>query len=401
MEKVWEEAGLVASRRTSTTEIPGRTEPEKPREIPAPPSQAPPLRGRFGKLWERASSLGVGVVEKISTTEPEKDKRNEEDAKKLPSPPPEPEDSPPKRFVPPLPSTTPQAPVPAQLPPRSQNRDETHAPPTEEPVLPRGENVLFEKDHHDHSQLVEPSTEADKSETVVEKPKPPLLPPRAPRHPPTDIVRPGTPSAILLPESRPSTPITTTRAERRMSLPPTSTTSDPGRSPSPAPGTGGTPPRIPRRAPARVRPVSFLLSTPLNLPPIDSPEVKEEEAKEVGVDPSITPNEPANPTVQEIIPPPAVDTTGRPGPEIIRPIFTTKVEPRKPDVGTAEVSNLATVAEGPTDSPVDDIQPGSGDGGGFINNQNLVGDKTWEEKTWREVVRLREEMFHARMGIFR
>jgi len=389
MEKVWEEAGLVASRRTSTTEIPSGTEPEKQQESPTPP-QAPPLRGRFGKLWERASSLGAGVVEKISTAEPEKDKNNEEDAKKLPSPPPEPEDSPPKRFVPPLPPVRTQVPVPAQLPPRNQNRVETHAPPTEELVLQPDENVLFEHGHHDKPQPAEPSTE---SETVVEKPRPPLLPPRAPRHPPTDIARPETPSTIPLPDSQPSTPITTTKAERRISLPPASTTSDPGRSSSPAPGSSSTPPRIPRRAPARVRPV--LSSTPLNQPPVEPTEEK----KEVGVDPS---NEPAIATVEEITTVPTVDVANRPDPEINEPTFTTKVEPREPDVGIAEVSSPIPVADGSAAPPVDDIHHGDGDGGGgLINNHNLVGDKTWEEKTWREVVRLREEMFHARIGIFR
>jgi hypothetical protein len=27
-----------------------------------------------------------------------------------------------------------------------------------------------------------------------------------------------------------------------------------------------------------------------------------------------------------------------------------------------------------------------------------VGDSTWEEKTWKEIVRLREDMFWARIG---
>ena len=410
MEKVWEEAGLIASRRASTVESPSQSEPEKQQEnSTAPP--APPPRGRFGKLWERASSLGAGVVEKISTTEPEKDRKNEEDAKKLPSPPPEPEEAPPKRFVPPLPPVRTQGSVPPQLPPRDQDRAETAAPPAEEPVLPRGDNVLFEHDHHDHPQPTEPSSEppstspvkpseSDKPELVVEKPRPPVLPPRAPRHSPADIIRPGTPSAIPLPDSRPSTPNNTTKAERRTSLPPTAATPDPGRSSSPAPGSSSTPPPIPRRAPARVRPVSFLPSTPLNQPLVDLPEKKKrEEAKELDTHLPITLNEPVKPTVRRIPPPPIVEVIDRPEPEIIKPISATEVEPQGPDIGVTQIAEAPSVADGSTASPVDDIRRADGDGSGLINNQNLVGDKSWEEKAWKEVVRLREEMFYARVGI--
>ncbi|KAF9653473.1 hypothetical protein BDM02DRAFT_3107336 [Thelephora ganbajun] len=411
MEKLWEEVSLAASRRTSTADTSSQSEPEKQRENSAPPP-APPLRGRFGKFWERASSLGVGVVEKTST-EPEKDRKNEEDAKKLPSPPPEPEEPPPKRFIPPLPSAGTQASAPPQLPPRIQSQAETPVPPIEEPVPPQGGGVPFGHDGHDRPQPAEQSSqsstspvepsELNKPEPVVEKPRPPVLPPRAPRHPPTDTVRPGTPSAIPLPDSRPSTPTPTTTIERRTSLPPTSTTSDPSRSSSPAPGSGGAPPPIPRRAPARARPLSLRPSTPLNQPPINPPEDKREETKELDADPSVTLNEPANPTVDGITPLPVVDVVSGPEPEIIKPIFT-KAEPQNSGVGVTQISEVSgsiTVAEESTTSTVDDMQDATGGGSGLANNQNLVGNKSWEDKTWKEVIRLREEMFCARMGIVR
>jgi hypothetical protein len=392
MEKAWEEASLVVSRRTSVGDTSSQSESEKPHENSAPLPQAPQLRGRFGKLWERASSLGAGVVEKISTTEPEKDWKNEEDAKKLPSPPPEPEGSPPKRFVPPLPPIRPQASIPPQLPPRGQSLAETAAPPSEEPTPPQGDGVLFEHDHHDHLQPVEPSLEPEKREPVVEKPRPPTLPPRAPRHPPADIVCPGTPSAIPLPDSRPSTPVPGTTAEGRTSLPPTPTKLDPGRSSSPAPGSGGAPPPIPRRAPARVRPISFLSSTPRNKPPINPSEEGKEEATELGPDPPTTTNEPADLVVGAV---------SRPTPETIKPIFTTMVEPQESDGEITRIAEAPSPIEMATTSPVDVIQHTGGDGSGLIDNQNLVGDKSWEDKTWKEVVRLREEMFYARVGIIR
>ena len=406
MEKIWEEGGLVASRRTSG-ETSSQSEPEKQQENSAP---IPPPRGRFGKFWERASSLGVGVVEKISTTEPGKATKNEEDARKLPSPPPEPEEPLSKRSVPPLPPARSQESVPPQ-PPRSQNRAETPVPSIEESA-PRDDGVPPEHDHHDRPRPTEPSpdpttssvrpTEPDKPEPVVEKPRPPILPPRAPRHPPADIVRPGTPSSAPPPDPLPSTSTVTTVAERRTSLPPTVMTSDPGRPSSPAPGPSGTPPPVPRRAPAR-RPVPSRPSTPLNQPPINSSEEKKEEVKDLGTNPSTTVNEPTNPAAGEIVPPPVVEPVSRPEPEIIKPIFT-KDEPQNSDVEVIQIVRSfspITAAEKTADSPVDEVQIANGDGSEFINNRNLVGDKSWQEKTWKEVVRLREEMFYARMGIVR
>lgn len=393
MEKVWEEAGLVASRRTSTGDASSHSESENQQDNFAPPPPAPPLRGRFGKLWERASSLGAGVVEKVSTTGPEKDRKNEEDAKRLPSPPPEPEEIPPKRFVPPLPPARTQAPVLPHSPPRGQNGVETATPPVEASIPLPQDGVLFEHDHHDHPQHAGPPSErsippseAEKPESVVEKPKPPVLPPRAPRHPPADIVRPGTPSAIPLPDSRPSTPAPASKAERRTSLPSTPTKSD--RSSSPVPGSGGVPPPIPRRAPARVRPVSVSLrpSTPLNQPPINPLEEKDE-AKELGTDPQPTISEPANP-IEWATPPPAVETVSRQTPDSETP-------------QNAEQSSPIAMADGSAASPVDNVPHAIGDDSGLLNHQNLVGDKSWEDKTWKEVVRLREEMFYARLGVIR
>ena len=413
MEKVWDEANLVASRRASTGDTSSQSGSEKQQENSAPPPTTQPLRGRFGKLWERASSLGAGVVEKISTTEPEKDRKNEEDAKKLPSPPPEPEEPPPKRFVPPLPTAgTTQTPIPPQLPPRNQNRVENTTLSDEDQIPPQGDGILFEHDHHDPPQPAETPaeqstppakpSELEKPEPVAEKPIAPILPPRAPRHPPADLFRPGTPSAIPLPESRPSTPVPTT-VERRTSLPSTPTKLDRGRSSSPAPGVGGTPPPIPRRAPARVRPISVSLRPPtlLDQPAINPLEEEKEEAKDLATDPLNIVNEVIIP-VEGTAPPPVVEVVNRMSPEVIKPIFT-KAEPLQADteaIQNAEAPSSVTMAEGPAPSPVD-VSHTTGDNGGLINDQNLVGDRSWEDKTWREIVRLREEMFYARVGIIR
>jgi hypothetical protein len=115
-------------------------------------------------------------------------------------------------------------------------------------------------------------------------------------------------------------------------------------------------------------------------------------------------SEPANSNVEEIVLPPVVESISRPNLEVIKPSFTTKDEAQKADVEvvqTAEISSPITAADGSADSPVDEIQHTGGDDSRLINNRNLVGDGSWEEKTWKEVVRLREEMFCARMGVVR
>ena len=387
IEKVWEEVSLVASRRTSASETSSQSEPEKQQE-----NSAPPPRGRFGKLWERASSLGAGVVDKISPMEPEKDRRNEEDAKKLPSPPPEPEEAPPKRFVPPIPSARTRAPISPQLPPRNEHRTEIVTPTIEESIPLQEDSVVLDSQpmitsSEQTTPLIKPPG-PEKPEPAVARPTAPVPPPRAPRHPAAaDVIRPGTPSAIPLPDSRPSTPIP---AERRTSLPPTPTKPDAGRASSPASGPGGAPPPIPRRAPTRVRPVSVSLrqSTPLNQPPINLPE----EGKGQAADSSGIINEPTN-SIEGTTPSSIIEAVSRPTPEVI------EVESRQPDAEI--IAKTPSPIEGPGPSPSDDVPPAAGGNRGLVNDQNLVGDKSWEEKTWREVVRLREEMFYARMGIVR
>lgn len=112
-------------------------------------------------------------------------------------------------------------------------------------------------------------------------------------------------------------------------------------------------------------------------------------------------SEPAKPVVEETVLPAVTEAVSRPGPE---PIFTTKAEPREDNSELSQIAGATStiaVVDGTTASPIDDVQHASGGDSGLVGNQNLVGDKTWEEKTWREVVRLREEMFYARMGFVR
>jgi hypothetical protein len=115
-------------------------------------------------------------------------------------------------------------------------------------------------------------------------------------------------------------------------------------------------------------------------------------------------SEPANSNVEEIVLPPVVESISRPNLEVIKPSSTTKDEAQKADVEVVQIAEIfspITAADGSADSPVDETQHTGGDDSGLVNNRNLVGDGSWEEKTWKEVVRLREEMFCARMGVVR
>ena len=115
-------------------------------------------------------------------------------------------------------------------------------------------------------------------------------------------------------------------------------------------------------------------------------------------------SEPANSNVKEVVLPPVVEPIGRPNLEVIKPSSTTKDEAQKADVEAVQIAEILspiTAADGSADSPVDELQHTGGDDNRLINDRNLVGDGSWEEKTWKEVVRLREEMFCARMGVVR
>jgi len=50
------------------------------------------------------------------------------------------------------------------------------------------------------------------------------------------------------------------------------------------------------------------------------------------------------------------------------------------------------------DSPATDGEASSDEGVLEDDGRAWVGDATWEERTWKELVRLREEMFWARIG---
>ena len=266
--------------------------------------------------------------------------------------------------------------------------------------------------------------------------------------------RPMSPHKIPLPTSRPSTPVRVPRTppphspgfsklsgnEKRRSMSPVKI---PSRSGSPAPGAAhisnggtssipGTPPPIPRRAAARTRPVSSsgLASTAgVVLPPPTEP-VAEEKKDELEEKTTEAPNEQA-PRESEESQEPTMDTQ-----ETVENNSDEKLAPVElpPSDEKAELGESAEKTESGDEASPPAYEPSSADGpqpeladkkapedpftttvdtatspviedpnGGLVTEPEndlgiYVGDSTWEERTFKEVVRLREEMFWARVG---
>ena len=58
--------------------------------------------------------------------------------------------------------------------------------------------------------------------------------------------------------------------------------------------------------------------------------------------------------------------------------------------GTTEDSSVTVTSDNAVGDETEEMDKGQ-----------YVGDGCWEEKTWKELVRLREDMFWARLGGFR
>ncbi|TDL25121.1 hypothetical protein BD410DRAFT_626097 [Rickenella mellea] len=208
---------------------------------------------------------------------------------------------------------------------------------------------------------------------------------------PTVAERAISPSTIPLPDSRPSTPVHVIQNEENHAM-----------KPSPTAGSvTATPPPLPRRAAAR-RPVPG--------PPPSQPQVHpdapasntESSTTPSGLDPSQTaPVQSTNVESAKVEdqPPPQPDVrTEEPTPRASSPVQIEQKDPtpdrptphhppppppRHPQLNGKEKKDVVA-------APSADAQP-----------DPFVGDVTWEERTWKELVRLREDMFWARAGALR
>lgn len=291
---------------------------------------------------------------------------------------------------------------------------------------------------------------ADEFTTPVEEFGPPLVTPVQPtptsaplspsrrttsRSPPVSPLRPShartssrtslpplSPKSVPLPDSRPGSPfparsrptsktVDATHAHSLQAQLNEAEGKDPSRAASPAP-VGGAAPPVPRRAAARrVAPVPPGAATPArpSTPAIDT--VVSEEKKEGYMADVQTEKENTEASVTTHRPPPP--PLPRRG-DHVAALSITKINGITND--TVSVSDY-----GDADDKTEVVQLGKGD---LKTNPNpelpvpisrentdgapeddpiglYVGSATWEERTWKEITRLREDMFWARLGAVR
>ncbi|KAG8936272.1 hypothetical protein FRC03_008394, partial [Tulasnella sp. 419] len=232
-----------------------------------------------------------------------------------------------------------------------------------------------------------------------------------PSRPSTPVKRPSTPTSIPLPSSVPSTP--KARA--------TGT----GSPVTPAASLPNVPPPVPRRAAAR-RPAtpnrnSLLPSARKDTEGEGSPErgkkrdsliglisPKKKDLANDGVDGAKTDSRPSSPA-PALAPALQLAASVEPSAKTESTVPEESVkEPAPPSVTTDVKTEPAQAALPPTETETKDEHKRSEstatttdgeanpetDSGGMT----FVGDKTWEDRTWKELVRLRTEMYWARVG---
>lgn len=205
-------------------------------------------------------------------------------------------------------------------------------------------------------------------------------------------------------------PRTPTQATNNISVPPSPSNGlkDDPRTASPAP------PPLPRRAAARLRPSSIVPPFPPAAPlsetkggadAIRPPNGETVETKEHAIDSPTTANEL---TKEAAASEEERDLAGSPTTvHVVDEAETRKVSVSPMPTNEAEkmAENLGTSSQTPTingdnvnsivlcssNPPVSKTSEGA-------DSEVFIGDATWEERTWKELVRLKEEMFWARIG---
>ncbi|KAF7303099.1 Sec2p domain-containing protein [Mycena kentingensis (nom. inval.)] len=409
--RVWEE------------EVPVIPQPPSATAANAPNGAPPPVPPRRRGLWGMASKLGERAVSWSGDAGKEKAKTDPTP----PVPPPvQPAMSAPSR------STTPAPPLPRRS--EGRNRSATVSrvaapPPAPPPLPPRGTvPPVAEVESVAPAKLPEDIPKVD--EVAEEIFKMPEEPPAVANIAPTlAIVAPSPTTPVLSPT------ITTLKAEsvvqKRMSahqVPlPDSRPATPSVDPTPAlaphpeatvSATPGAPPPIPRRAAGRPalhgpRPRTPNGSTP---PRVESPApvaavVEEAAPKEEAVkieEPVASPSKVEEPVAS---PEPVTAPTTPYLEEVPTTVATPEVTADVEEKAEAESEKAETVEEvARVESPVPEVpdkiaanrheedEEEESSKEEDPNGEVYIGDVTWEERTWKELVKLREEMFWARVG---
>ncbi|KAF8950787.1 hypothetical protein BDZ97DRAFT_1686657 [Flammula alnicola] len=414
VDKIWEE------------EIP--PPPPPPSIIPVDRSisgEKPPIPPRKRGLWGIASAIGERAAS-WSGDEKEKIKKlTSTGATPLPPPPPPhpsaahaPHEH--RRLPPPLPPLNALKPssAPPPLPKRSEGRGRNPATNSPTPRTSMEDNTTRTSPDVSPVLFSTPLPPAA-SRASTELPTAPLSPIRGAHlqssqsGPPPIPPRTHTPSNVPLPESRPGTPSAPSRTT----------------SPAIALSAGGAPPPIPRRAAARARatPGGTRPSTPANTDPAPAPAAESEPAEDKGksaedenkseeeakVNGQVEDNKvEAEPSSSASNEGQKEDSTAENKVEVVRPDRSTQPSPTSdlfvdaPTPGD-EVKEFVAPVQDPSkveekmDETHHDNDGDEEDKATEKYKTGYVGDATWDEKTWKELVRLREDMFWARVGGFK
>ncbi|OAX41614.1 hypothetical protein K503DRAFT_863692 [Rhizopogon vinicolor AM-OR11-026] len=444
VERIWEEEHVVPHKQPASAN-PNLTEnaQESNAKTPSPalsPSETsvgekPPVLPRRRRLWEMASAFGERAVNWTETSGGKS--KDGEAAGKLPPPPP---------AHPSVPHPHAQAPPP--LPKRNEVRGhsiDTHAASSDDADKHAGSEAEKSNSQESFTTPVDSMTFAlpspIKDSVLVDLPSPQMQPqpsvlqsersvsphtvplpetPSSPAFPPASSpprTRERVASPAPLPSrvssqilQRPGSPLAQSRSRAGSPAPRT-----PSRTASPAPH--GAPP-VPRRAPARravPAPPAAAQADVKERITMPSPAVSSKEE-------SVSKAEATDSAKDDKRLSSALEQKGVAGEEgAVEPFETSKPFP---DAGLNRDSKRVSM-DSPTHAPTESqsitvdpthsipeagrlsedsstheksIDTSSTKHSSTTDGEGYVGDATWEDRTWKEIVRLKEEMFWARVG---
>ncbi|KII87856.1 hypothetical protein PLICRDRAFT_141867 [Plicaturopsis crispa FD-325 SS-3] len=235
----------------------------------------------------------------------------------------------------------------------------------------------------------------------------------SPPQPSSANANPISPSAVALPESTANTPTAPSSFAEQQAAPPASQPTE-ASTPAPAPSvidvkdvpsrtSSPAPPPLPRRAAARARRGSVAAPSPqpAKTPLVQvaaeasSPAIREEEEEESAPshkeESAPSHKEESAPLQKEEDTPAAVVPTPINGDhenDDSKTISNGATVPAENGVSAAPLLNGTSEETGSTPET----------NGKDVSDQVYVGHATWEERTWKELVNLREELFWARIG---
>ncbi|KAG2363670.1 hypothetical protein BDR07DRAFT_1403561 [Suillus spraguei] len=419
-----------------------------------PAGEKPPVPPRRRRLWEMASALGeraVSWTENAKEKEKEKEKDEETDKKPARKLPPAP--TRPSILHPPAEAPHPHAEAP------HPHAEAPHPPAESPPPLPRRSEgrghsidslivVLNDTDKNtgseagtsgsresfntpvDEVSFARPFSVDLSSSQTISQPQAPALQPECPPSPHT-IPLPETPtspvfraasplprprSRVASPAPLPSrvsspiphrtgTPIALSRSRAGSPAPPrTGSPFSPSRAASPI--LNGAPP-VPRRAPARravpVPPTALQTEAKEGIPMPSTEVSKDEASSKVDTPASMKeehkpslPREQKAVTGEDVVEPsttnasPDANINGYPYPE--KTSVSTIVDPSSEANQTRRASEDSSTHGKSIDTSSMKRRSSTTDEEGY------AGDATWEDRTWKEIVRLKEDMFWARVG---